>query len=607
MRSRKRSTPQRIATALRNAIILASTIAVSLTAAAQDFEIISSNVSDGQAGVALRDTFYFEFSRQLPFNSLFTRGFHWEPSELAHRTDAFLDADRIRPRFTIGHEPDTDYAVYVYGVQAQNGSYLARPFTLSYTTAPSHGTLALSGALEPGVRSGLSKRENLALVARLITSAFRGRLGNGGSYGKGVSPAGAVSPGNAVSSERAVSPGDAELSKSAGSLATHRRAPRGTSGTSDIAVRGAPASGVALSATSFDRSVVFLLDEFSIDRDDWLVRAAETVDANGRFEFQHVRSGTYYPVSIEFADASGDAIAAFGFYDPDGDYAPDVVDLGTQDLHDIMLDVYEYEGGTAFAYTDLLDQLLATRSDSLALTSISTLNVSNTGFSEQWEYSYYSAQDDSVYAAEVNPISISIEAFEASPFASAYRPIAIDDALDSNEALAVAESAGGVEFRADADEEDLVITLRGGSLYDEWPTDPLRLLWRVRYEDGNPLDEAFRSYTVYIDMNSGAVVQVVDTPTEDLPEMPAAVTLRQNYPNPFNPATTISFELSSPGRASLEIYDAMGRKVEVLMSGPMPAGPHEVVWSAGDLPSGTYFCRLSAGGGVDTRSMILLR
>jgi hypothetical protein len=80
-----------------------------------------------------------------------------------------------------------------------------------------------------------------------------------------------------------------------------------------------------------------------------------------------------------------------------------------------------------------------------------------------------------------------------------------------------------------------------------------------------------------------------------------------NYPNPFNPSTQIGFNLSEAGDVKLDIYNIMGQKVVTLVDSYLPNGAHEVVWNASSVASGVYFYRLSAGGVVETRRMVLLK
>jgi hypothetical protein len=84
-------------------------------------------------------------------------------------------------------------------------------------------------------------------------------------------------------------------------------------------------------------------------------------------------------------------------------------------------------------------------------------------------------------------------------------------------------------------------------------------------------------------------------------------------PNPFNPATTISFELAEPARASVRVYDVSGTLVRTLASRDFTAGTHTLAWdgTSGDgraMASGIYFCRLVVDGNVvATRKMMLLK
>jgi len=97
--------------------------------------------------------------------------------------------------------------------------------------------------------------------------------------------------------------------------------------------------------------------------------------------------------------------------------------------------------------------------------------------------------------------------------------------------------------------------------------------------------------------------------------VPASFKLQQNYPNPFNPVTHIRFgvpENQSGQRVRLQIFNTLGQLVAELINKPMQAGYHDVVWKAVNLAgrpvaSGVYFYKLSSGGNVLTRKMLLLR
>ncbi|MBD3232969.1 MAG: T9SS type A sorting domain-containing protein [candidate division Zixibacteria bacterium] len=80
-----------------------------------------------------------------------------------------------------------------------------------------------------------------------------------------------------------------------------------------------------------------------------------------------------------------------------------------------------------------------------------------------------------------------------------------------------------------------------------------------------------------------------------------------NYPNPFNPVTTISYNILDPGKVTLEVYNLLGEKVDVLIDGHQEAGLGSVEWNAGNFASGVYFYRLETKSGIYTKRMTLLK
>ncbi|MEX1135513.1 MAG: T9SS type A sorting domain-containing protein [Balneolales bacterium] len=96
-------------------------------------------------------------------------------------------------------------------------------------------------------------------------------------------------------------------------------------------------------------------------------------------------------------------------------------------------------------------------------------------------------------------------------------------------------------------------------------------------------------------------------PGEDASQTPSAFGLEQNYPNPFNPATTIQFDIPVQGGVRLEIYDAVGRRIGVLIDGELPAGVHDIPWDASKLSSGIYIYRLITPEGAFTKKMTLIK
>jgi predicted alpha/beta superfamily hydrolase len=88
--------------------------------------------------------------------------------------------------------------------------------------------------------------------------------------------------------------------------------------------------------------------------------------------------------------------------------------------------------------------------------------------------------------------------------------------------------------------------------------------------------------------------------------------LRPNAPNPFGRQTVLSFSLQAPAVTRMTIHDVAGRQVRELLTGRLPAGPHEVIWDGRDergasVASGIYFYRIQAGELVEQQRMVLLK
>ncbi|MBK8165289.1 MAG: T9SS type A sorting domain-containing protein [bacterium] len=94
--------------------------------------------------------------------------------------------------------------------------------------------------------------------------------------------------------------------------------------------------------------------------------------------------------------------------------------------------------------------------------------------------------------------------------------------------------------------------------------------------------------------------------------LPPATRLAAISPNPFNPVTTISFDLAVPGTATLAIHDLRGRLVRTIVAGSLAAGRHQAAWNGCDergmaVASGTYVCRLVAGGRSRAMKLVLAK
>lgn len=76
------------------------------------------------------------------------------------------------------------------------------------------------------------------------------------------------------------------------------------------------------------------------------------------------------------------------------------------------------------------------------------------------------------------------------------------------------------------------------------------------------------------------------------------------HPNPMPGTTTISFTLSEPGHATVEIYDMTGQIVRRLLDGDLEGGEHQVRFDGAGLPDGAYVYRIHSGD-ITTQGKIL--
>jgi hypothetical protein len=81
------------------------------------------------------------------------------------------------------------------------------------------------------------------------------------------------------------------------------------------------------------------------------------------------------------------------------------------------------------------------------------------------------------------------------------------------------------------------------------------------------------------------------------------------YPNPFASSTTIQYVLPSDGKVIIKIYDISGKEVAALVNSDRKAGLYKFNFSRGNIPSGTYYARISLLSGnyiSQTQKLLIL-
>jgi hypothetical protein len=90
-------------------------------------------------------------------------------------------------------------------------------------------------------------------------------------------------------------------------------------------------------------------------------------------------------------------------------------------------------------------------------------------------------------------------------------------------------------------------------------------------------------------------------------ELPEEDLIAQNYPNPFNPNTKIEYAITETQPVRIEVFDAIGRKIQTLVDGEHSAGFYSVDFNATGLASGLYIYRITTNRTVMDKKMLLIK
>lgn len=71
--------------------------------------------------------------------------------------------------------------------------------------------------------------------------------------------------------------------------------------------------------------------------------------------------------------------------------------------------------------------------------------------------------------------------------------------------------------------------------------------------------------------------------------------------------TKINYELEKPGFTKLEVFDVLGRLVDVLVNEYKQAGNYTLDFNGSRLSSGVYFYKLQSNDFVDIKRMVLIK
>ena len=119
------------------------------------------------------------------------------------------------------------------------------------------------------------------------------------------------------------------------------------------------------------------------------------------------------------------------------------------------------------------------------------------------------------------------------------------------------------------------------------------------------------NHTVWVGFwNQGIIFVGVDE--QPMTQAPRVHSISQNYPNPFNRTTTLCYAIPKSEPVKIEIFNATGQSVRVLVDRQETPGYRSVSWDGRDesgtnLGCGVYFYRITSPEFQATRKMLLLR
>lgn len=88
----------------------------------------------------------------------------------------------------------------------------------------------------------------------------------------------------------------------------------------------------------------------------------------------------------------------------------------------------------------------------------------------------------------------------------------------------------------------------------------------------------------------------------------SSVLVVESYPNPFSTTATIGVTMEKAGRATVTVYDILGRQVATVADeAPVNAGSNSFTFDGSNLQSGVYFYRVETSGKVASGLMTLVR
>jgi photosystem II stability/assembly factor-like uncharacterized protein len=155
---------------------------------------------------------------------------------------------------------------------------------------------------------------------------------------------------------------------------------------------------------------------------------------------------------------------------------------------------------------------------------------------------------------------------------------------------------------------------------------PVKISWDIKdtdHESYEIINSAKENKNIFqlsgsgnfiLESDKGNTITLTKLNNKEPINIPTEYALMQNSPNPFNPTTKLSYAIGHLSFVKLFIINILGEKVATLVNEVKQPGVYDIIWNAGDYPSGVYYYRLEADAAdqsgkqfAATKKMILLK
>ena len=127
------------------------------------------------------------------------------------------------------------------------------------------------------------------------------------------------------------------------------------------------------------------------------------------------------------------------------------------------------------------------------------------------------------------------------------------------------------------------------NIYADYFTAGFRYKFQFENDNGNNM------YIDDINIYSGSMANLTEI---------EAIASIDVYPNPTTNETTISVQTNRDELVTIEAYNALGERVDLIYSAHLPAGFHTLLWNTETLATGIYTLRITSGTTVQTSRIV---